>query len=110
MAERNTLLALAALTRVGGPSLVALFVLDALSRAILVTVVAFEALAVLGGDAQKVSVLYAAISAAGLSASFGLPWLIRRLGRSSALGLACLTLLAAAGRSDPLPPPSRRCG
>ena len=43
MAERNTLLALAALTRVGGPSLVALFVLDALSRAILVTVVAFEA-------------------------------------------------------------------
>ena len=65
MAERNTLVALAALTRVGGPSLVALFVLDALSRAILVTVVAFEALAVLGGDAQKVSVLYAAISAAG---------------------------------------------
>ncbi|MFP6743886.1 MAG: MFS transporter [Alphaproteobacteria bacterium] len=97
MAERNTLLALAALTRVGGPSLVALFVLDALSRAILVTVVAFEALAVLGGDAQKVSVLYAAISAAGLAASFGLPWLIRRLGRSSALGLACLTLMAAAG-------------
>ena len=87
----------AALTRVGGPSFVALFAIDALSRAILVTVVAFEALALLGGDAQKVSVLYFAISAAGLAASFALPWLIKRLGRSAALGMSCLALVVAAG-------------
>ena len=94
---RASLAALAALSRVGGPSFVTLFALDGLSRAILVTVVAFEALAVLGGDAQKVSVLYFAISGAGLAASFGLPLLIRRMGRSSALGLSCLTLVIAAG-------------
>jgi MFS family permease len=86
-----------ALSRVGGASFVALFAIDALSRAILITVISFEALALLAGDAQKVSVLYFAVSAIGLAASFALPWLIKRLGRSTTLGLSCLAMVVAAG-------------
>ena len=87
---------LAALAQAGGPAFVALFALDALARSILVTVVAFEALALLG-DAQNVSVLYFVVSFAGLAGSFALPWLIHRLGRTATLGLACLAIVAAAG-------------
>lgn len=87
---------LAALTRTGAPAFVALFAVDALARSTLVTVVAFEALALLG-DAQAVSVLYFSISGVGLAGSFALPWLIRRLGRIATLGLACLAIVIAAG-------------
>ena len=87
---------LASLARTGGPAFVALFAVDALARSILVTVVAFEALELLG-DAQKVSLLYFAVSGAGLAGSFALPWLIRRLGRTATLGLACLAIVIAAG-------------
>ena len=87
---------LASLADTGGPAFVALFTVDALARSILVTVVAFEALELLG-DAQNVSLLYFAVSGAGLAGSFALPWLIRRLGRSATLGLACLAIVLAAG-------------
>ena len=84
-----------ALAGSGGPAFAVLFALDALSRAILVTVVAFEALALLG-DAQKVSVLYFAVGAAGLAGSFGVPWVIRRMRRAATLALSCALMVAAA--------------
>ena len=84
-----------ALARPGRPAFAVLFALDSLSRAILVTVVAFDALALLG-DAQTVSVLYFAVSAVGLAGSFGVPWLIRRMRRAATLALSCALLVAAA--------------
>ena len=55
-----------------GTTFAALFLLTALSRATLVTVIPLEAHAFLG-DAQRVSVLYFSISLAGVIASFSIP-------------------------------------
>ena len=84
-----------ALGRPGGPAFAVLFALDSMGRAILVTVVAFDALALLG-DAQTISVLYFAVSVVGLAGSFGVPWLIRRLRRAATMALSCAFLVAAA--------------
>ena len=94
---------LGGLSRAGGSSFVALFMLDTLSRATLVTVLPLQALDLLG-DAQKVSLLYFAVSAAALAGSLAVPALMRRLGRkwTTVFGALCLVGAAPLFASDTL--------
>lgn len=73
---------------------VILFSLTGFARSLLITVIPLNANAWLG-DAQKVSVLFFAVSLAGVLVSLGVPWLVHRIRRRNvfALGIA-LTLLA----------------
>jgi MFS family permease len=75
---------------------VILFSLVGFSRSLLITIIPLNAHAWLG-DAQKVSVLFFAVSLAGVFASLGVPWLVHKIHRRNvfALGMA-LTLLACA--------------
>ena len=84
-----------AVARAGAPAFIALFALDTLARATLVTVVPLQALELLG-NAQKVSVLYLAVSTAGLAGSFSVPWLVRRIRRRWTLSLGALGYIVAA--------------
>ncbi len=86
---------LGAVTTTGNPSFVVLFVLETFTRAILVTVVPLQALALLG-DAQGVSVFYFSVSIAGLLGALAVPWLVRRLRRRwvTSLGVFLLCLSA----------------
>lgn len=71
-----------------------LFALDSLSRALLVTVVPLQAVALLGG-AQPVSVLYFAVGAVGLCGSFAVPWLVHHIPRRFVLTIGSLSMSAA---------------
>ena len=73
----------------GNPSFVVLFVLETFTRAILVTVVPLQALALLG-DAQGVSSFYFSVSAAGLLGALAVPWLVRRLRRRRVTRNGCV--------------------
>ena len=86
---------LGAVATAGNPAFVVLFVLETFARATLVAVVPLQALALLG-DAQGVSVFYFVISAAGLTGSLAVPWLVRRLRRRWVISLGALGLAAAA--------------
>ena len=86
---------LGAVTTAGNPSFVALFVLETFTRAILVTVVPLQALALLG-DAQGVSVFYFSVSFAGLAGALAVPWLVRRLRRRWVTSLGVGFLCASA--------------
>jgi MFS family permease len=82
---------------VGKPTAAAfviLFSLVGFCRSLLITVIPLNAHAWLG-DAQKVSVLFFAVSLGGLAASLSVPWLVHRIRRRNvfALGIA-LTLLS----------------
>ncbi|MBI4183024.1 MAG: MFS transporter [Proteobacteria bacterium] len=77
------------------PVFAALFMLTALPRSILVAVVPLSAHAVLG-DAQKVSVLYFAVSLAGVAASLSIPALVRRFRRRWVFSLGAALAVAAA--------------
>lgn len=72
----------------------ALFTCEGFFRAILITVIPLKAHALLG-DAQKVSVLYFAISIAGLIGSLGIPWLVRCIRRRWVFTVGTLCLGAA---------------
>ena len=85
---------LGAVATTSTPSFVVLFVLETFTRAILVTVVPFQALALLG-DAQGVSVFYFAVSSVGLLGALAVPWLVRRLRRRWVVSLAVVYLCAA---------------
>lgn len=84
-----------AVARIGSPAFAILFTLDALVRATVVTVVPLLALDILG-DAQRVSVLYFAVSATGLLGSLGIPWLTRQMRRRWVLSLGALCLIVSA--------------
>lgn len=73
---------------------VILFSLTGFARSLLITVIPLNANAWLG-DAQKVSVLFFAVSLAGVLVSLGVPWLVHKIRRRNvfALGIA-LTLLS----------------
>jgi MFS family permease len=86
---------LGAVTTTSTPSFVVLFVLETFTRAILVTVVPLQALALLG-DAQGVSIFYFAVSTVGLVGALAVPWLVRRLRRRWVLSLAVVYLCASA--------------
>ena len=79
----------------GNPSFVVLFVLETFTRAILVTVVPLQVLALLG-DARGVSIFYFSVSAAGLLGTLAVPWLVRRLRRRWVTSLGVFLLCAAA--------------
>lgn len=83
------------LVRLGPAALLAMFTLDTIARATLITVVPLQAYALLA-DAQLVSLLYFGASAAGLCASLSVPWLVRRLNSWGALvfGTVCLAFAA----------------
>ena len=85
---------LGAVATTGNPSFVVLFVLETFTRAILVTVVPLQALALLG-DAQGVSIFYFSVSAAGLLGALAVPWLVRRLRRRWVTSLGVFLLCAA---------------
>lgn len=74
----------------------ALFSLDAIARTLLITIVPLKAHALLG-DAQKVSVLYFAISVVGLFGSLAIPWLVHRLRRRWVFSLGVGSFVAATG-------------
>ncbi len=86
---------LAAFARPEAPAFLALFTLDTLARAMLVTVVPLQAYAILG-DAQKVSVLYFAAGSAGLLGSLSVPYLVSRLHRRGTLTLGAVCWLISA--------------
>ncbi len=86
---------LGAVARAGAPAFITLFTLDTLARAVLITVIPLQALELLG-DAQRVSVLYFAVSTAGLMGSLCVPWLVSRLRRRWTLSLGALGFVAAA--------------
>lgn len=77
-------------------SLAALFTVATLGRALLVTLVPLRALELLG-DAQRVSVLYFAISLLSVLGSFCVPWLVRRIRRRRVFTLGCLFMTVAPG-------------
>jgi MFS family permease len=74
---------------------VALFTLAVLPRTLLITVLPLEALAFLG-NAQRVSVLYLAVSLVGLCGSLSIPWLVHRLRRRWVFSLGALSMASAA--------------
>ena len=88
---------LGAVATTSTPSFVVLFVLETFTRAILVTVVPLQALALLG-DAQGVSIFYFSVSAAGLLGALAVPWLVRRLRRRWVTSLGVFLLCASAPR------------
>jgi len=71
-----------------------LFSLAATSRVLLITLIPLQALALLG-DAQAVSVLYFAVSAANLCLSQSIPWLVRRMRRRRVFSLGGLLMAVA---------------
>ena len=77
------------------PSFVILFILETMARAVLITVVPLQALALLG-DAQGVSVFFFVVSFAGLTGTLAVPWLVRRLRRRWVVTLGGLCVVAAA--------------
>ena len=86
---------LGAAATTGNPSFVILFSLEALTRAVLVTVLPLQALALLG-DAQAVSLFYFGVSFAGLLGTLALPWLVRRMRRRWVVTLSAICIAAAA--------------
>ncbi|NKB60136.1 MAG: MFS transporter [Alphaproteobacteria bacterium] len=84
---------LESLARPGYAAILAMFTLDTVARAILITVVPLQAYALLA-DVQHVSLLYFAASAVGLCATLSVPWLVQALNRQGALaiGTGCLVL------------------
>ena len=86
---------LGAVATTSKPSFVILFSLETMARAVLVTVLPLQALALLG-DAQGVSVFYFAIGFAGLAGTLAVPWLVRRLRRRWVVSLGALCVVAAA--------------
>lgn len=73
----------------------ALFSLIVLPRSLLVTVIPLQAHMLLG-DAQRVSVLYFAVSLAGLCGSLSIPWLVHRLRRRWVFSLGAASMVLAA--------------
>ena len=73
-----------------------LFTLSALGRTLLVTLIPLQAHQLLG-DAQKVSVLYFAVSLGNLLVSLWIPWLVSRIRRRRvfSLGAVCMTTAPA---------------
>lgn len=97
MAIRNFHLPIS-LTASGSPrqgTFAVLFSLIVLPRSLLVTVIPLQAHALLG-DAQKVSVLYFAVSLAGVCGSLAIPWLVHRLRRRWVFSLGAVSMILAA--------------
>lgn len=78
----------------GAEAFAILFALESMARAILATVIPLDAFALLGG-AQKVSILFFAVSVVGLAGNFAMPWLIRRMARRWVYSFGALLLIAA---------------
>ena len=85
---------LGAVATTGNQAFLILFTLETLARSVVITVVPLQALELLG-DAQKVSVLYFAVSAGGLCGTLAVPWLVRRLRRRWVMSLGALCITAA---------------
>ena len=93
---------LGAAATTGNPALVILFMLETFTRAILITVVPLHALALLG-DAQSVSVFYFLVSGTGLLGTLAVPWLVRRLRRTSGESTRPRMAASASGSSTSRP-------
>lgn len=83
---------LSTFARPEAPAFLALFTLDTLARAMLVTVVPLQAYAIFQ-DAQLVSVLYFAASAAGFLGSLAVPFLVNHLFRRGTVAFGTGALL-----------------
>ena len=86
-----------------------LFALESLSRALLVTVVSLQALALLG-DARDVSLAFTLVGVTGLLASVTIPIVVRLLARRFTYTLGALLLVAAAGALATLTLPGQIAG
>jgi len=95
--------------RPGARVFAVLFALESLSRALLLTVVSLQALALLG-DARDVSLAFTLVGMTGLLASFTIPFVVRRLTRRFTYTLGALLLVAAAGLLATLTLPGQIAG
>lgn len=95
--------------RPGARVFAVLFALESLSRALLVTVVSLQALALLK-DARDVSLAFALVGVTGLLASFTIPIVVRLLARRFTYTLGALLLVAAAGALATLTLPGQIAG
>lgn len=86
------------LRNVGEPGVrtfAALFAIESLARALLATVIAVQALELLG-NARNVSAAYSLVGLIGLSASLGIPYLVRSVGRRWVYTIGIGALVTAA--------------
>lgn len=81
-------------SRPGAEAFAILFAVESLSRALLATVIPLQAYALLK-DAQAVSLLFFAVSLAGLCGTFAVPWLVRKSARRFVYSAGALLLAAA---------------
>ncbi len=84
------------LGRPGPTAFLALFLLEAAARTLLIAVVPLQALDILG-NAQDVSLLYFGASIAGLTTSLAIPWLTRRLRRRGVFTLGVGAIVGGGG-------------
>jgi len=82
--------------RPGSQTFAIMFALESTARALLSTVIAIQALALLH-DARNVSLVFSLIGVSGFAASFLVPVLIGRISRRYTYTLGSILLLAAAG-------------
>ncbi len=85
---------LGAMAAPGATTFALLFAIESLARALLVTVIPLQALAILG-DAQQVSFLFFAVSLGGLAGTLSVPWLVRRTRRRWIYSLGAALLISA---------------
>ncbi len=78
----------------GGGAFVVLFLIDGVARAVPIAAVPLQALALLG-DAQRVSVLYFAVSLIGLFGALAIPWLVGKIQRRWVFSLGAVLCAAA---------------
>ena len=78
----------------GANAFVALFLIEAGARTLPIAAVPLQAYA-LFGDAQRVSVVYFLVSAAGLLGSLGIPWLAHLIRRRGVFTLGSALVVAA---------------
>ncbi len=95
--------------RPGARVFAVLFALESLSRALLVTVLSLQALALLK-DARDVSLAFTLVGMTGLLASFTIPTVVRLLARRFTYTLGALLLVAAAGLLATLTLPGQIAG
>lgn len=78
----------------GAESFALLFSLESFARALIVSIIPFEALHLLG-NAQRVSTLFFLVAVAGILATFVVPWMVRNTARCWIYTLGGLFLAAA---------------
>jgi MFS family permease len=93
----------------GAGTFARLFAIESLARSLLATVIALQALTLVG-DARDVSLLFTGVGLAGLSASLFIPRLVHRLGQRWVFTLGAGLLMAAAAALATLTVPGQASG